>query len=354
MISSTDTRPDPLGLIDQLIDALAHPALNPPASSRDVASPSADTAKAAFRLAASLGACRMFGVPLPAELDGELPDDLIDAALEGLAHAIDAARDDADPELVGRRWDELGEFPDREAFIADLIHRRIQFQAAFVALHDAIVNQWDSADLESRLDRLNTIADKMDEDDARLQRPEMMEWLATIAERPYLSNLRGLLVGEFAETPPWFLDGTLERYAAELLGESVAEVTPSVEPTFTQRLAAATGTGNHLTVKTKQVWVAPDGSRVAVVHLPTGDLNQDDRLRMIFETLPDYQPATTLVGRQVAWAGQTVLIEQRPQSNLVAADFDPQTVFNFINQHGDLSALTVGGESWSLSQVVTS
>jgi len=207
----TDTRPDPLGLVGQLIDALANPALT---------SASEDKAKAAFRLAASIGACRMFGAPLPAELDGELPDDLIDAALEGLGQAIDAARGDADPERVARYWDELGEFPDREdyfeSFIARLVCKRAHLQAAFVALHDAIVNQWNSADLESRLDRLNELADELDDDDVRLQQPAMMRWLAMIAETPYLATLRGLLVGEFAETPPWYLDGTIERYAAKL------------------------------------------------------------------------------------------------------------------------------------------
>ena len=210
------TRPDPLGLVGQLIDALADPALNPPASASE------DTAKAAFRLAASIGACRMFGAPLPPELDGELPDDLIDAALEGLAHAIDAARGDADPERVGRHWDELGEFADREdyfrPFVARLIYKRAHLQAAFVAIHDAITNRWDSTELLPRLERLNDIADELDDDDVRFQRPEMMRWLAMIADSPYLSTLRGLLVGEFAETPPWYLDGTIERYAAKLNG----------------------------------------------------------------------------------------------------------------------------------------
>jgi len=211
MTTSADSRLDPLGLVDQLIDALAHPALSSP-------SPSPDKANAAFRLAAALGACRMFGAPLPAELDGELPDDLIDPAIDGLSQAIDAARDDADPEIVGRRWEELGEFPNREALIADIIQRRIQFQAAFIAIHDVVTDHWGAAEFLSRLDRLCAIGDKMDEDELRLRRPEMMQWLATIAERSYLSNLRGLLVGEYADSPPWFLSGVIERYAAKLIG----------------------------------------------------------------------------------------------------------------------------------------
>ena len=164
----------------------------------------------------------MFGAPLPPELDGELPDDLIDAALEGLGQAIDAARGDTDPERVARHWDELGEFPDRKdyfrPYVARIVYKRAHLQAAYIALHDAIVNQWNSAELESRLDRLNELADELDDDDVRLQRPAMMQWLAMIADSPYLSTLRGLLVGEFAETPPWYLDGTIERYAAKLNG----------------------------------------------------------------------------------------------------------------------------------------
>ena len=156
----------------------------------------------------------MFGAPLRAELDGELPDDLIDAALEGLGQAIDAARGDTDPERVARHWDELGEFSDREdyfeSFIARLVYKRAHMQAAFVALHDAITNRWDSTELLVRLDRLNELADELDDDDVRLQRPEMLGWLAMIAETPYLATLRGLLVGEFAETPPWYLDGTID------------------------------------------------------------------------------------------------------------------------------------------------
>jgi len=211
MTTSTDTRPDPLGLVDQLIDALANPDLN--------AEPSSPArAKAAFRLAASIGACRMFGAPLPAELDGELPDDLIDAAIDGLSQAIDAARDDADPELVGRRWEELGEFPDREAFIAKIICKRAHIQAAYNAIHEAFVDRWDSDKFLDRLDRLCAIGAKMDEDELRMRRPAMMQWLATIAERPYLSNLRGLLVGEYADSPPWFLSGVIERFAAKLIG----------------------------------------------------------------------------------------------------------------------------------------
>ena len=160
----------------------------------------------------------MFGAPVPSELDGELPDDLIDPAIDGLARAIDAARDDADPEIVGRRWEELGEFPDREAYIADIIQRRIQLQAAYIAIHEAFVDRWDSDKFLDRLDRLCKIGAKMDEDELRLRRPEMMQWLATIAERPYLSNLRGLLVGEYADSPPWLLSGTIERFAAKLIG----------------------------------------------------------------------------------------------------------------------------------------
>ena len=211
MSNSSDTRLDPLGLVDQLIDALAHPDLN-------AESPSPDKANAAFRLAAALGACRMFGAPAPAELDGELPDDLIDPAIDGLARAIDAARDDADPELVGRRWEELGEFSDREVFIQNIIDRRLQIQAAYVSIHDAFTDRWDSDKFPERLDRLCEIGAKMDEDELRLRRPAMMQWLATIAERPYLSNLRGLLVGEYADSPPWFLSGVIERYAAKLIG----------------------------------------------------------------------------------------------------------------------------------------
>ena len=187
---------DPMGLKDRLILALSHPLIRQPNQTEE-------TASVAFGLAAALGQCRLFGVHLERDLEGELPNDLIEPSLAGLEREVRAALEEADPESIGQRWEELGEFPEREDLVASLIQRRVRVWAAFVAISDAIDNEWDVPEFIGRQDRLNAIGDVIEEYDSRLSHPKMMEWLATIAERPYLANMRSQLASEFSS--PWFL-----------------------------------------------------------------------------------------------------------------------------------------------------
>ena len=162
-----------------------------------------------------LGQRRIFGThPERSNAGDTLPSELIEPAITALDREVRQAIEEvADPEEVGRRWDRIQDFPRREAMIVGIIERRVQVWAAFVAIWDAIEIEWNLLEYAERHDRLNQVGSLIGEYDMALQRPAMLEWLATIAERPYLGNLRARLVGEFAEIPPWFLDGTIEELA---------------------------------------------------------------------------------------------------------------------------------------------
>ncbi len=203
---SETTRHDPVGCVDELREAFAHPSLS---EFETTAEPSADAAYAAFCLARALGYCRLYGVAA-GELDGTLPAAEARAAAEHLVGYLASAIRDADE--LPTRWDDAEQL-EGDDLCAELLEARMDAWAVGIALGEALEDATAEAEPEAEalglaVDRVLEAAQAFDE---ASRRPDQAALLSTLVHTELLNNWRALLTEEFQSPMPWWLDGSLEE-----------------------------------------------------------------------------------------------------------------------------------------------
>lgn len=198
-----------LGLVRDLVEALENPALE----EFDRKEAVGHAAKVAVAdLATAMGYCRLFGVQIPEELDGTLPQAEAIAASEWLAefasHCAATARDFRPEKALVPLQEIACNFLDarmdahaamqsiaeaHEACCATVGEDHAAFDAAMDALLPALT-AWDSA----------------------LQESQSLALLSMAANTNLLANWRALLAEPWRSAPPWWLDGTLEERGAKV------------------------------------------------------------------------------------------------------------------------------------------
>jgi hypothetical protein len=306
--NQNDFLDDPRGCREDLRDALADPDLGKVGADGQ-ADP--DGARAAYRLALSLGYCRLFGVEPGDELDGVLPLPLALAAVAELTRLLQDRS--AQAATLAERWDRTVDPAEADDLCAGLLNLRMEAWAAGITLDEALLDGAQEGDprgpvLAAGIDRFH---DALDRFDAALE--EQFEVLATIAHTHLLENWRVLLAPVYREALPWWLDGRLEAVARRLRDEAVRTLPNSGAWAETRRRAAAalvlTAAFSRLLLRARRAgragepepppvplkWVSPEGA-VAFLKLP---LEGETTLTVQFFTA-DRDPATVL-DTQPAW-----------------------------------------------------
>jgi hypothetical protein len=207
---------DPFGCTADLRDAATDPDLDR-VEADGQAGP--DGARAAYRLALTLGRCRLFGVAPGEELDGVLPPHLGLAAANELARILRGRAGDA--AQLGERWDRAVDPAEADNLCAGLLGTRMEAWAVGIALDEAQLDCAEEGDtragaLAAAIDR---VQDALDRFDADLE--AQAEVLATITATRLLDNWRAMLAAPHKDNLPWWLDGRLEEVARHSQEESV-------------------------------------------------------------------------------------------------------------------------------------
>lgn len=365
-------RNDPLGWIDQLREALAD--LEEFGAPGGQVSP--EGRRAAYHVAVALGQCRVFGVQVPEDIDGTLPVADAAAAAEEAAEWVAHWTEHAGT-LAGR-WCHA-EPEEAEALCADILEMRMDGHCVMEAVsecYERMLQEDDPATpgFERALDRL---VEALRTFDAVLLRPDNLALLSTVTELPLLENWKQMLHGSHADSPPWWLDGTLEA-AAEHVARVCAATLPRPE-TWRRIAQRARLQAAPATVKRRQPaevifripaayaaaaatpsttppvrgflrWQSPDGRLVARLSLPTtaGDA---DLLAIEFLAAGEEKLALELAGQPVRLAGVPARIDEA-----AVARFELGRLKQALGQPSAQMALEVGDppcEWWSASEAET-
>lgn len=168
----------------------------------------------ANRIVSSVGHCRVFGIAISNEvassLDGPWPPELIVAGIEELNRTLRVAIEQA--ERLPRTFDESEPLEDRD-HCTGFLHLAMESWAMFVSIEEQYQLHLEKHnDLDSPFSLLmDLLIDKIEALDRRMQSQEVLEILSVATELPLLENWRKMLAEPYRSTPPWWLDGTLEK-----------------------------------------------------------------------------------------------------------------------------------------------
>jgi len=352
---------DPTGWRYELESALEAPEL---AAFDTTEAPGPEAAAAAFRVALCLGYCRLFGVELPADIDGTLPAREAMAAAEELIAHINVLVQEA--RELPSRWDTAPPGTEQE-YCADLLQACMDSWAAFLAISEAhedcvIQREPEAQEFDRVLDRL---LDALDHLDDTLREPEIISLLATLAGSALLENWRRMLGMPDRGFVPWWLDGTLERESQRIEAESLAAwrqlqalgKVPAPKrpadlptPSTIQRHSAAAildipvvvalaaeSADEGPPVPAILQWASPDGRWIAQLSCPR-QVPAGGRLPLEFLDSA-WQPAVDLCGQPVWLAGQQETIDAQAR-----ASFDVQSLQNALPAADQPLTLEVGKE----------
>ncbi len=226
--------PDPLGYLDELRESLDSLEQFSTAKQPDLATEFQGTVYGAV---SSLGFCRLYGIDVPADLAAQIgaalsPDILVTAA-RVLSSVLTTAIDDA--ESLPSRFDDAEAIED-QSICTDFLHQLMEFWAVFVVIDDeyqsCLCNGAPAVEFSAAMDR---VLEGFQAIDDLLQQDERIRLLSVATELPLLENWRRMLAAPFNESPPWWLDGTLEAAAQatsrEILSEDAYLFRPGVTPT---------------------------------------------------------------------------------------------------------------------------
>ena len=198
---------DPFGWLEELQEALDAAPLEE-FENREPKEVSEEAKRAAYQLAVALGRCRVFGVQVPADIDGTLhPPVAVAAAEVGIqylrqwterAHRLGQDWDASEPEIAETLCAETLEFLMETLFVMESLSEAFE----------ADLEQGGSQDL---WDAVGNYTEALRELDRALQTPENLALLSSVVRLPLLENWRQSLAGEYKEVLPWWLDGTLEK-----------------------------------------------------------------------------------------------------------------------------------------------
>ncbi|MCS7305951.1 MAG: hypothetical protein NZ602_12700 [Thermoguttaceae bacterium] len=333
---------DPMGWIEELRQALCASELE----EFDLGGPvSARAKEAAYEVAVALGRCRIFGLKVPEDLDGVLPEPEAIAAAQVATQKVRQWAEDA--RQLPERWDEADPFL-AQAMCAELLEACMESYFAMEALSESLLARWkDGSEAVALFQSLDELSSALQELDALLQEPDNLALLSTVVELPLLNNWREMLAEPYKSCPPWWLDGTLEavdrkieevcrrtlpagedwrrlvegrpkwRQPAELPPqEEPALLRPAVLPRHRSReifqirfmyAAAAETPAAWPPIKTFLQWTSPDSRFRARLSIPA-EATENTMLVMEFLT-PQEELATDLGGQPVWLAGVEAYIE---------------------------------------------
>lgn len=206
---------DWLGLRADFLRALAHPTLEACAVEGVM---DAMGHQSAYRIAAILGECRLFGVSL-GEFDGTLPIGIALAAAQYYGRRLADWRGNA--RQLARCWEETDGEVEGKELVLQLLEARMEAWAVLVALDEAYQDALDDSsphctELREMVDRLVDEVELLDEELRRDQ-----DLLSLAAGTELLANWRRLLVEPYRLLLPWWLDGTLEATAKCIWEEAI-------------------------------------------------------------------------------------------------------------------------------------
>lgn len=288
---------------------------------------STETATAALRAAIALGYCRLYGIDLGEE-EGVLPTPVALAAANGLQVEVDTLRQEA--ETLPQRWDDTEETRERDELCLDLLRGRMDVQAAFIAVEEALAEAQCQGEIswEQYAKETDALVAGLDKLDQTFQQREILEILSSVTDYPLLRNWRQMLADEFRPAQFWWLDGQLESVAQQLTDAFVREA-PSPEAwrrvreakrlreaqkaallrmcllraVFTRRIAAA----SEATSATL-AWTSPDGRFQALCRVALGGTLPGKLTLYFMQTTGE--PAPELTNAPVWWAGIASSISQ--------------------------------------------
>ncbi len=219
MASRLAAAADRFVVTEELREALSDPALEV-FSGESTATPDEAAKAAASRVATALGSCRVFGVDPPEDLDGTLTPAMAIAAASWQAAMIPRVTEDA--ARLRARWLEA-EDEEQIEMCCGTIEFLMEMWASFQVLVEAHIDSVESGSSdEPELDRaVEAVVDALDALDAVLQRPENLALLQTVCSTQLLRNWHQCLDPEYRDVPPWWLDGTLERWHEHHRGSDV-------------------------------------------------------------------------------------------------------------------------------------
>ncbi len=315
--------------LEELKEVLADPALE----AFDQPGPYSEEAKkAAYSLAVALGYCRVFGIPVPTDVDGTLPLPMATAAAEEAALLVTGWAEEA--QTLPDRWDnaapEIG-----EALVAETVEACMASYCVMEVVSECYERALKERDPQTKeLERsLDKFGEAVGELDQILQQPEHLALLSTVCSLPLLENWRKSLAGVHREVPPWWLDGTLEA-AAEQVARVVEATLPSAETWRRVRewvrreprelatprrhraaavltipwaySVAAEATSVTPPIKEFLEWISPDGRWRARLSIPS---MAREETPLPVEFLAGEQPAVELQGTRVRLAGVEAQID---------------------------------------------
>jgi len=210
----------------ELQEALAAPGL--PQDDTETIS-GEEGCQAAYELAVALGRCRVFGVEVPEQIDGDLWPNVAAAAAARAAELVGQRTEDA--KRLPSDWEAaLAAVPEEaESLCAEMLEDCMEVYFAVQSIDEAYQRAVEEGELPQEFDQAYwALIEAISRWDDELQKPDNLALLSTVVSLPLLDNWRACLAGQYCECPPWWLDGTLEAADREIA--KVVEATlPSSE-----------------------------------------------------------------------------------------------------------------------------
>ncbi|GIW94205.1 MAG: hypothetical protein KatS3mg110_2246 [Pirellulaceae bacterium] len=323
-------------MITDLREALADAALHALVQGGPVSE--AEAGAAALRLAYVLGRCRVYGIVLPEELQGDLPPEV---ALAACRFGTEAAQElIASIQRLPQLWDEVDPVT-AEALCLDTLQARHDLWCCNVAIDDALDRVLEelpesSVELEQAFDNFQRAVEALDE---ILLSKDIAPLLATVSSAPLLENWRKMLAFPYDELLPWWLDDTLpdirrqEWESAESFYQELIDAqAPAVSPEYYARRATPIWTVDSLTaiplahavaaapkylalrVSRLITWRSPDNRFKAVLSLPHA-ISAGELFCIEFRRRDD-SPAKELAGVNVRFCTVELQIDQEGLARL--------------------------------------
>lgn len=174
----------------------------------------------------ALGYRCIYGIDLPLEFVSKfqtpLPIELLAPAIFEMLNMIESAIDDA--KALPVRFDDSELLEDR-SHCTSLLHSVMELWAMYLVIDNEyqfclVENGMNDPSFKTWMHRLLEAFSSLD---SAMQQKEQMRLLSIVTELPILDNWRKMLVKEYREYLPWWLDGTLEEVAAEVHRDIMSE-----------------------------------------------------------------------------------------------------------------------------------
>lgn len=226
-----------------------------------------DQRQAAFELARSAGMCRILNVPLPEDLDGDMPPVMALAAANCLCeYTADLIRA---MEQAPARMQQMLTGDERLDYCTDLVDVRFACMAVLKAVSDSWISAADhdsplATDLRTCLETIREFLDDLDD-----TMEEHADLFGPLAETPYFENWR-MRWATCSELPPpsWITGGlevSLQRGPIVRPAKAVDIRSDALSRREQYSLQASTAQSSAFR---QLLWQSPDGNSLAEMIIP--------------------------------------------------------------------------------------